>query len=46
MAVFVTLVVVIRHWGNYRRVQEGKEEKFFFSDYLKKKKVEGSNDDE
>lgn len=46
MAVFVTLVVVWRHRHNYRRVQEGKEEKFFFSEYLKKKKVEGDGDDE
>ena len=46
MAVFVTLVVVWRHRHNYRRVQEGKEEKFFFSDYLKKKKTQGDGDDE
>ncbi len=45
MAVFVTLVVVWRHRHNYRRVQESKEEKFFFSDYLKKKKAEGDGDD-
>lgn len=44
-AVFVTFVVVFAHRQNYLRVQEGKEEKFFFGDYLKKKKVEGDGDD-
>ena len=44
MAVFVTLFVVWMHRHNYRRVQESKEEKFYFSTYLKKKKDEGSND--
>ena len=45
MAVFVMLFVVVAHRHNYRRVQEGKEEKFFFSDYFKKKKVEDADDD-
>ena len=45
MAVFAMLFIIIKHWGNYRRVQDGKEEKFYFSTYLKKKKAEG-NDDE
>jgi glycerol-3-phosphate acyltransferase PlsY len=45
-AVFVTLIVVWRHRQNYRRVQDGKEEKFFFGDYLKKKKIEGDGDNE
>ena len=46
MAVFVTLFVIVAHRHNYRRVQEGKEEKFFFGEYLKKKKAEDNNDDE
>lgn len=45
MAVFVTLLVIFAHRKNYLRVQESKEEKFFFSDYLKKKKVEDGDDD-
>lgn len=45
-AVFVTFVVVFAHRKNYLRVQEGKEEKFFFGDYLKKKKAEEADDDE
>lgn len=45
MAVFVALFVVWMHRHDYRRVQEGKEEKFYFSTYLKKKKAEGSDDD-
>ena len=44
-AVFVTLVVVWRHRHNYRRVQESREEKFFFSDYFKKKKAEGDGNE-
>ena len=46
MAVFVTFFVLFAHRHNYRRVQEGKEEKFYFSDYFKKKKAEDGNDDE
>lgn len=46
MAVFVMLFVILAHRHNFRRVQDGKEEKFFFSDYLKKKKAEGSDNDE
>lgn len=45
MSVFVTFFVLFAHRHNYRRVQEGKEEKFYFSTYLKKKKAEGSDDD-
>lgn len=45
MAVFVTLFVVWMHRHNYRRVQESQEEKFYFSTYIKKKKVEESDDD-
>jgi glycerol-3-phosphate acyltransferase PlsY len=44
MAVFVTLFVVWMHRHNYRRVQDGKEEKFYLSTYVKKKKAEGSDD--
>ena len=44
-AVFITLLVVLVHRHNYRRVQEGKEEKFYFKDYLKKKKAEENDDD-
>ena len=44
-AVFVMLAVILAHRKNYRRVQDGKEEKFYFSTYLKKKKAEGSDDD-
>ena len=46
MAVFVTFFVLFAHRHNYRRVQEGKEEKFYFSDYFKKKKAEDGDDDE
>lgn len=46
MAVFAMLFVIIKHWGNYRRVQDGKEEKFYLKDYLKKKKAEGNGDDQ
>ena len=45
MSVFVMLAIIFAHRKNYRRVQEGKEEKFYFGTYLKKKKAEGSNDD-
>lgn len=45
MAVFVTFFVLFAHRHNFRRVQESKEEKFYFSDYLKKKKAEGEDDD-
>ena len=45
MAVFVTFFVLFAHRHNYRRVQEGKEEKFYFSHYLKKKKAEDGDDD-
>ena len=44
MAVFVTFFVLFAHRHNYRRVQEGKEEKFYFGDYLKKK-AEAEDDD-
>jgi hypothetical protein len=40
------LFVIVAHRHNYHRVQEGKEEKFFFGEYLKRKKVEDNNDDE
>ena len=46
MAVFVTFFVLWAHRHNFRRVQESKEEKFYFSDYLKKKKAEAEDDDE
>ena len=45
MAVFVTFFVLFAHRHNYRRVQESKEEKFYLSDYLKKKKAEAEDDD-
>ena len=45
MAVFVTFFVLFAHRQNFRRVQDGKEEKFYFSDYLKKKKAEAEDDD-
>lgn len=45
MSVFVMLVIIFAHRHNYRRVQESKEEKFYFSDYFKKKKVEGQDDE-
>ena len=45
MAVFVTFFVLFAHRHSYRRVQEGKEEKFYFSHYLKKKKAEDGDDD-
>lgn len=46
MAVFVTFFVLFAHRNNFRRVQESKEEKFYLSDYLKKKKAEAEDDDE
>lgn len=46
MSVFVTFFVLFAHRHNYRRVQESKEEKFYFSTYLKKKKAEDRDDDE
>lgn len=45
MAVFVAGCIILAHRHNYRRVQEGKEQKFYMSDYLKKKKVEDADDD-
>jgi glycerol-3-phosphate acyltransferase PlsY len=45
MGVFVTFFVLFAHRHNYRRVQEGKEEKFYFSHYLKPKKAEEEDDD-
>ena len=45
MAVFVAGFIIWAHRHNYQRVQDGKEEKFYISTYLKKKKAEG-NDDE
>ena len=45
MAVFVAGFIIWVHRHNYRRVQEGKEEKFYFSTYLKKKKAEGKDDE-
>lgn len=45
MSVFVTFFVLFAHRKNFRRVQDGKEEKFYFSDYLKKKKAEAEDDD-
>ena len=45
-AVFVTFFVLFAHRHNYRRVQDGKEEKFYFSDYLKKKKAGDGDYDE
>ena len=45
MAVFVTFFVLFAHRHNFRRVQDGKEEKFYFGDYLKKKKAEDEDDD-
>ena len=44
MAVFVTFFVLFAHRHNYRRVQESKEEKFYFADYFKKK-AEAEDDD-
>ena len=44
MAVFVTFFVLFAHRHNYRRVQESKEEKFYFGDYFKKK-AEAEDDD-
>lgn len=46
MAVFVAGFIIWVHRHNYRRVQEGKEEKFYFSTYLKKKKKAEGEDDE
>ncbi len=46
MAVFVAGFIIWVHRHNYRRVQEGKEEKFYFSTYLKKKKSKGDGGDE
>ena len=45
MAVFAAGFIVWVHRHNFRRVQEGKEEKFYISTYLKKKKAEGDNDE-
>ncbi len=44
MAVFVAGFIIWAHRHNYRRVQEGKEQKFYFSTYLKKK-AEGKGDE-
>lgn len=48
MAVFVTGVLLIVHWPDFRRVQEGEEEKFYISQYihLKRKKKSEDEDDE
>ncbi len=45
MAVFVTAFVLIAHLREFRRVQEGQEEKFYISEYLKKKKAEDADDE-
>ena len=45
MAVFAAGFVIWVHRHNYRRVQDGQEEKFYISTYLKKKNA-GGNDDE
>ena len=45
MAVFVTGVLLFVHWPDFRRVQDGKEEKFYISTYLKKKKAEDADDE-
>lgn len=45
MAVFVGGFIIWVHRHNFRRVQEGKEEKFYFSTYLKKKKAEDADDE-
>ncbi len=45
MAVFAAGFIVWVHRHNFRRVQEGKEEKFYISTYLKKKKAEGDDDE-
>lgn len=48
-AVFVTGVLLIAHWPDFRRVQDGKEEKFHISEYIRfkrKKKAEDVEDDE
>ncbi len=45
MAVFVGGFIIWVHRHNFRRVQEGKEEKFYFSTYLKKKKTEDSDNE-
>ncbi len=46
MAVFAAGFIIWAHRHNYRRVQEGKEEKFYFSTYLKKKKKAEDQSDE
>lgn len=46
MAVFAAGFIIWAHRHNYRRVQDGKEEKFYFSTYLKKKKAKGDGGDE
>ena len=45
MAVFAAGFIIWAHRHNYRRVQEGKEEKFYISAYLKKKKAEDADDE-
>ena len=45
MAVFAAGFIIWAHRHNYRRVQEGKEEKFYISAYLKKKKAEDTDDE-
>ena len=45
MAVFAAGFNIWAHRHNYRRVQEGKEEKFYISAYLKKKKAEDADDE-
>ena len=44
MAVFVAGFIIWVHRHNYRRVQDGKEEKFYFKTYFRKKKAEDSDD--
>lgn len=48
MAVFVTGILLVVHWPDFRRVQDGKEEKFYISQYihLKRKKKAEDEDDE
>lgn len=48
MAVFVTGALLIVHWPDFRRVQDGEEEKFYISEYInfkRKKKPEDDNNE-
>ncbi len=48
MAVFVTGALLLVHWPDFRRVQDGKEEKFHISEYIhfkRKKKAEDEDDE-